>query len=136
MINPYTLPDARFCGNCLTNNNISAFRKVTNLYIYHTLDTWSRCLNVDFTLDNCLSEAVIFLTKNYDSDKYRYSSSGIGFDARSQFSLPARSWDKYVIIFGVDNSSSLHVDNKKKNIIVFDESATQGLDDTTITADC
>ena len=93
-------------------------------------------LNVDFTLDNCLSGAVIFLTKNYDSDKYRYSGSGIGFDARLQFSLPDGSWDKYVIIFGVDNSSSLHVDNKKKNIIVFGESATQGLDDTTITADC
>ena len=37
-----------------------------------------------------------------------------------------------VIIFGVDNSSSVHNDNKKKNISVLDKGPTQGLDDTTI----
>ena len=37
-----------------------------------------------------------------------------------------------VIIFGVDNSSSVHNDNKKKNILVLDKGPTQGLDDTTI----
>ena len=38
------------------------------------------------------------------------------------------------IIFGVDISSSLHIDNKNKNII-FGEEPTKGLDDTTLTAD-
>ena len=47
------------------------------------------------------------LTKSADPDKYGYSGYGIGFDARSQFSLPDGSWGKNVIIFGVNNSSSV-----------------------------
>ena len=39
-----------------------------------------------------------------------------------------------VIIFGVDNSSSVHIDNKKKDISVLGKGPTQGLDDTAITA--
>ena len=37
------------------------------------------------------------------------------------------------IIFGVDNSSSVHGDNKEKNILALGEVPTQRLDDTTIT---
>ena len=107
---------------------------MANLYISYTLDTWSRGLNTDFTLDNYLFGAVK-LTKNADPDKYRYSDYGIGFHVRSQFSLSGSSWGKNVIIFGVDNSSSVHVDNKKKDIFVLGEGPTQGLDDTTITAE-
>ena len=32
-------------------------------------------------------------------------------------------------------SSSVHVDNKKKDILILDEAPTQGLDDTTLTAE-
>ena len=41
------------------------------------------------------------------------------------------------MIFGVDMSSSVHVDNnnKKKYIIIVGEGPTQGLDNTTLTAD-
>ena len=38
-----------------------------------------------------------------------------------------------VIIFGADMSSSVHIDNKGKNILIYDEGPTQGLDDTTLT---
>ena len=38
------------------------------------------------------------------------------------------------IIFGVDVSSSVHVDNKKKDILILGKCPTQGLDDTTLTA--
>ena len=51
----------------------------------------------------------------------------------SEFSLPAGSEDKNVIIFGVDMSSSLHIDNKTKDILVLRKNPTQGLDDTTLT---
>ena len=57
---------------------------VVNLYISYELDTWSRDLNTDFTLGNCLFGAVK-LTKNDDPDKYGHIGYGIGFDARSQF---------------------------------------------------
>ena len=35
-----------------------------------------------------------------------------------------------VIIFGVDMSSSIHIDNKKKDILVLGRGPTQGLEST------
>ena len=54
------------------------------------------------------------LTKNADPDKYKYSGYSIGFDSRSKFSLDDGSIGKNVVIFGVDMSSSVRIDNKKK----------------------
>ena len=62
------------------------------------------------------------LTTSYDFDKYRYNGYGIGFDAHSQFPLSNGEWGKNVVIFEDDNSSSVYVDNIKK-------------DDTKITAE-
>ena len=39
-----------------------------------------------------------------------------------------------IITFSVDSNSSIHVDNKKKYILVLDGGPIQGLDDTTATA--
>ena len=36
------LPVAKFNGNCLIRNSIYNFRKVINLYISYTLNSWSR----------------------------------------------------------------------------------------------
>ena len=52
----------------------------------------------------------------------------------SEFSLPDASMGKNVIIFGVDMSSSVHIDNKKKDILIVGFGPAQGLDDTTLTA--
>ena len=41
-------------------------------------------LNTDFMLGNCFLGDVKFI-KNPDSNKYRYSGYGIGFDLRSYF---------------------------------------------------
>ena len=75
------------------------------------------------------------LTKNADPDKYKYSGYGIGFDSRSAFSLLDGSMGKTVIIFGVDMSSSVHIDNKGKDVLILGEGLTQGSDDTTLTAE-
>ena len=56
------------------------------LFIVYDLDTWSRDLNTEFTLKNCLFGAVK-LSKNADTDKYKYSSYGRGFNLQSAFSL-------------------------------------------------
>ena len=77
---------------------------------------WSIGLNTDLTLGNCLFGSVK-LTKNAVPDKYAYCGYGIGFDTRSEFSLPDGSFGKNVI-FGVDNSSSVHVDNKKTILVL------------------
>ena len=42
---------------------------------------------------------------------------------------------KTFIIFGAYMSSSVHLDNKNKDILILDEVPTQGLDDITLTAE-
>ena len=85
--------------------------------------------NNDPTLKNCLFGAVT-LTKNTDIDKYKYSGYGIGFDRRSSFSFPGGGFGQNVLIFGADMSSSAHIDNKKKDILVLGTGPTQGLEHT------
>ena len=83
--------------------------------------------NNDPTLKNCLFGAVT-LTKNADIDKYGYSGYGIGFDRRSSFSFPGGRFGQNLLIFGVDMSSSAHIDNNKKYILVLKKGPTQGLE--------
>lgn len=59
--------------------------------------------------------------------KYWCNGYGIGFDSRSDFSLSNGEFGKNVIMFGVDNSYSAHVDNRQKVLDI--------LDDTKIIAD-
>ena len=61
-------------------------------------------------LKNCLFGAVP-LTKNADIDKYGYSGYGIGFDRKGECSFLGGGYGQNVIIFGVDTSSSFHIDN-------------------------
>ena len=67
----------------------------------------------DFTLKDCLFGAVK-LTENADPDKYSYLEYGKGFNSCSLFPFPNFDWVKKEIIFGVDNSSFIHNDCKKK----------------------
>ena len=46
----YPLPDIKFNGQCLINNNNDPSLGAVNLYICYTLGRWSRDLNTDFTL--------------------------------------------------------------------------------------
>ena len=79
--------------------------------------------NSDPTLKNCLFGTAT-LTKNADIDKYKYSGYGNGFDRRSSFSFSSGGFGqniliidiKNILIFGVDMSSSAHIDNKKRHI--------------------
>ena len=54
---------------------------------------------------------------------------------KGTFAFPTGGFGKNVIIFGVDMSSSVHVDNGKKEILILGEGPTQGLDDTTLSAE-
>ena len=55
--------------------------------------------------------------------------------SRSFFSFSNCDWGKHFAIFGIDNSSSVHIDNKKKSKLVLGESPTHSLDDATITTE-
>ena len=56
---------------------------------------------------------------------------GVRFDSHTEFSLPDGSMGKNVIIFGADMSSSGHIDNREKDILILGKRPTQGLDGTT-----
>ena len=87
-------------------------------------------MNSYTTLENCLFCAVK-LTKHPDFDEYKYSGCGIGFDRRGKFSV-GNGFGRNCIIFDVDVSSSVHVDNRKKYILILGEGITQGLDGATL----
>ena len=125
----------RFKKSCLKQDKVTFTPKnIVNLFFLYELDIWSQDLNADITLKDCLFGAVN-LTKNSDPDKHSYLGYGIGFDSRSPLFYPNFYWGKNVAIFGVNNSSSMHIDKRRKNILVLVEGPTQGLDDASITAE-
>ena len=108
---------------------------MVNTYIAYVVNLWSYTQGADFTSGNSLFGAVK-LTKIADPDKYFYSGHGTGFDARG--SLPSSDdsgFNKNVIRFSADMRSFVHIDNKKKDILVLINGPTDGLDDTTLTAE-
>ena len=73
------------------------------------------------------------LTKNADIDKNKYSGCGIGLDSHGTFLFPSGKFDQNVIVFVVGKSYSVHVDNKKKDILILAEGPMPGVDGTTLT---
>ena len=74
------------------------------------------------------------MTKNADPDKYKDSGYSTGFNSRGNFSLDS-GFGKNVIIFGTDMSSSMGVDNRKRDILILGKGQTQRLDDTILTTE-
>lgn len=64
-------------------------------------------------LKDSLFEAVNLNTNN-EQDKYCYSRYIIQFDSCLLFPLPNFDCGKNIITFGIDNISSVHIDNIKK----------------------
>ena len=71
-----------------------------------------------------------YIDQNTDIDKYEYSGNRIGFNRRSSFLFCGGGFGQNVLIFGADMSSSAHIDNKKKDILVLGKGPTQGLEHT------
>ena len=76
----------------------------------------------------------VSLTKHVDIDQYKYSGYGIGFDRRGQFSF-GNGFGRNCIILGTDMSSSVHANNKTRNILVLGKDFVQGIDNTIIYAE-
>ena len=96
-------------------NYIYSWKNIKHIHLYE-INLWDR------GYDDC------------PTDKYKYSEYGIGFDRRGTFSV-GNGFGKNLINFGVDISSAVHVDNKKKVILILGEGPSKGLDDTTLTAE-
>ena len=78
--------------------------------VYELISTLS---SFDPTLEKCLFGAVK-LTKNANIDTWKYSGYGIGFYSKGTFLFTNSKFACNVLISGVDTSSYVHVDNKKK----------------------
>ena len=123
----------KFNGDFLRQNEVTYNHgPIVNIYFIYRLIPTTKDSNV--TLQNCLFGAVK-LTKYANIHKYKYSGYGIGFDSRGSFTHPSGEYGRNVIIFGADMSHSVHVDNKKKYILIPGKGPTQGLDNTTLTAE-
>ena len=66
------------------------------------------------------------VAKNIDKEKYVYSTYGIIFDSAGSPSFD-NDTARYVIIFGVNKSSSSHADNRKNDFLVLSEGTTFGI---------
>ena len=123
----------KFNGSCLIQDQITYTpQTIVNIYIVYEIRK-NNFISSYPTLENCLFGS-IKLTKNLDIDKYKYSGYDIGFDRRDEFSF-GDGFGQNVIVFGADMSSSVHANNKTKNILVLDKGFTQELDNTTIYAE-
>ena len=102
----------RFTESCWKQDKVIFYpMNVVNLLIVYELDPWSR----DFVLTlKDYSFGAVKLNKNDDPDKY--SGYGIGFDFRWLFTI-LNFYDKSFVIFGVENRSSVHFENKKKRYL-------------------
>ena len=120
-------------GSCLKQDK-STFNhgKIVNIYIVYELD--KTYVKTNPTLVNCLFGAVS-ITKNTDIDKNKYSGYGIGFGRSSIYLLPDGSFGRNVVIFGVDMSSSVHVDNKGKDTLILGKGPMQRLVENSLTAE-
>ena len=98
-----------FKNSCLKQSKITKTpRNIVNSFIVYEWGTWSRGLNSVFTPKDCLFGAVK-LTKNAAPDKFSYLVLDFILVHFFRFQVLVR-----VKIFGVDNSSSVHTDNKTK----------------------
>ena len=96
----------RFVGSVLQQKAVTnSHEKVVNFYVvyeiinFHGLGSYPTVANADI-------------------DKYRYFGYGIGFDGHGSFSHPNGGAGRNVIIFGVDMSLFVPVDNKKNEILI------------------
>ena len=119
----------KFTQSCLHQPRVPyTYGAIVNIYIVYELGASSSNDN-DPMPGSSLSGAVR-LAKNTYIDKYGYSGYGTGFDRRSSISFPGSGFGQNVIIFGLDMSSSAHVHNKKKDILILEKGPTQGLEHT------
>ena len=117
-------------NNVIVTNNKNAI----SIYIVYKLDPISSTRDTTFTIQNALFGAME-ITKNADTSKYKYKGYGICFDEGGSFSIGNINNGRNVLIFGVDESSVVHSNNKANNIYVMGDGIVQEINDTTLCAE-
>ena len=122
-------------GNHFQQDTQKDFNNVKiNIYCVYKLDPISSSRDDTFAVQNALFGAMQ-ITENADTSKYKYKGYGICFDEGVSFSKGNISNGKNELIFGVDESSLVHANNKANNIYVMGDPFVQGINDTTLYAE-
>ena len=101
----------KFSNSVLVQKTFSSLYSnfILNLHTVYELNTWPRNPDNNFTLKIILF-GTVKLTRNADKSKFTYNDWGIAFDRKGFWSFD-NDTVKNVVIFGVNNSSSSHIDN-------------------------
>ena len=93
-------------------------KKIVNVCIVYDLDAWPRNPSNNFTFKNCLLEATD-VVKSSDTEKYVCSGYGTTFDSAGSWNF-VNEFARKDLIFGEDNTSSCHSNNRKnkKNLVL------------------
>ena len=123
-------------GSYFQQNNVIVTndKNAISIYIAYKLDPISSTRDTTFTIQNALFGAME-ITKNADTSKFKYKGYGICFDEGGSFSIGSINNGRNALIFGVDESSVVHSNNKANNIYVMGDLFVQGINDTTLYAE-
>ena len=123
-------------GNYFTQNKliIPNNNNVINIYCVYEIQPISSTRSDTFIVQNALIGAVQ-ITKNAGTSKYKYKGYGICFDEGGLFSIGNINNGKNLLIFGVNESSLVHANNKDNNIFVMGHAFVQGINNTTLYAE-
>ena len=114
----YNLANSRvilkFNNSVLVHKNSSSLHSnfILNLYIVYELNNWPHYPTNNFPLKNYLFGAIKYVRNS----KVTYNGRGIPFDGADSWNF-INDFARNVVIFGVDNSSSSHIDNSKNNFL-------------------
>ena len=98
---------------------------ILNFYIVYELNAWPRNPSNTFTLKNCLF-GTVKLTKNADKSKFTYNGRGTAFNGKGYWSFD-NDTARNVAIFGVDISSSPHINNLKNDFLELGKRPTESI---------
>ena len=108
---------------------------IINIYIVYLIDPISSSRNTNYTVQNALFGGVKITKNATDTSKHKYKGFGICFDEGGTFNKGNINNGRNVIIFGVHESSLVHVNNKANNIYIMGDLFVQGINDTTLYAE-
>ena len=108
---------------------------IVNIYIVYLIGPISNFRNTDYTVQNALFGGVKITKNATDTSKHKYERYGICFDEGGTFSKGGINNGRNVLIFGVQESSLVHANNKANNIYVMGDLFDQGINDTNLYAE-
>ena len=122
-------------GNHFQQDILQNFNNdLIDIYCVYKLDPISSSRDNTFTVQNALFGSMQ-IPKNADTSQYKYKGYGICFDEGGLFSIGNINNGRNILIFGVHESSLVHVNNKANNIFIIGDGFVQGINDTTLYAE-